>query len=71
MTDANIKKILKFLNTYRPLKVEIFKIHRLGEKKYKTLGNVMPEFEEISDTKVYQIKRKIEKLGIEVEYCKI
>ncbi len=71
VTDANMKKILEILNIYKPLKVEIFKIHRLGEKKYKTLGKVMPEFEEISDTKVYEIKRKIEKLGIKVEYCKI
>ena len=71
VTDTNIQKILEFLNIYRPLKVEIFKIHRLGEKKYKTLGKVMPEFEEISDAKLYEIKSKIKKLGIEVEYCKI
>lgn len=71
ITDNNIKSILEFLKLYKPLKVEIFKIHRLGEKKYKTLNKKMPIFKEINDSEVEKIKMQIEKLGIKVEYCKI
>ena len=70
-TDSNIEKIMFFLKKYTPKKVEIFKIHRLGENKYKSLGLEMPIFKETSDDKVEKIKRKIEDLGIKVEYCKI
>lgn len=71
MTEKNMKKILEFLSIYKPNKVEIFKIHRLGEKKYKTLQKEMPIFEEISDSDIEKIKKKIENLGILTEYCKI
>ena len=71
VTEVNIEKLLKFLKEYKPLKVEIFKIHRLGEKKYRTLGSKMPEFENITDTEIKAIKENIEKIDIEVKYCKI
>ena len=71
VTDKNIEEILKFLNGYKPLKVEIFKIHRLGEKKYKMLGKEMPIFKEVTEEKINEIKEKIEQLGIKIEYCKI
>lgn len=71
VTKENIEEIISFLKQYRPEKVEIFKIHRLGEKKYKTLGKKMPEFLEILDKQINEIKYEIENLGIKVEYCKI
>lgn len=70
-TENNIEKIMEFLNVYKPIKVEIFKIHRLGEKKYKTLNKEMAIFEDISDEKIKIIKEQIEKIGIKVEYCKL
>ncbi len=70
-TDSNIEKIINFLKKYTPKKVEIFKIHRLGENKYKSLDLEMPIFKEISDDKVYKMKKKIEESGIKVEYCKV
>ena len=36
VTEKNINLILEFLSKYKPNKVEIFKIHNLAEKKYKT-----------------------------------
>ena len=71
VTDKNIKEILKLLEKYKPIKVEIFKIHRLGEKKYKTLNKEMPIFKELKEEKIKQIKTQIENLGIKAEYCKL
>ncbi len=71
VTDRNLKEIYSFLNIYKPLKVEIFKIHRLGENKYHTLGKEMPIFKEIQEKEICNIKRKIENLGITVIYYKI
>lgn len=71
VTEKNINLILEFLTKYRPDKVEIFKIHRLAEKKYKTLNREMIELEEITKEEIEDIKRRIESLGINVEICKI
>ncbi len=71
VTEENINKIYDFLKIYKPQKVEIFKIHRLGESKYKSLGKEMMEFKDISDDKILEIKEKIKKLNIEVDYIKI
>ncbi len=71
LTETNLKKIIEFLKKYKPTKVEIFKIHRLGEKKYKTLGKEMPIFDDVSDKTVQIIKKQIEEIGIKTEYCKI
>lgn len=70
-TEKNIKLILDFLKQYKPDKVEIFKIHNLGEKKYKTLNRKMTNIENISEEDIEKIKNKIEDLGIKTEICKI
>ncbi len=70
-TDKNLEKIYDFLTKYKPIRVEIFKIHRLAERKYKTLGKQMPIFKEIEDIKINDIKKRIEELEIETVYCKI
>ena len=71
VTENNINNILEFLTEYKPNKVEIFKIHNLAAKKYKTLGKKMIKLEEISQEEIQDIKKKIESLGINVEICKI
>ena len=71
LTDENIQEILDFLQIYKPSKVEIFKIHRLGEKKYKTLNMTMPEFKDVDDKQIENLKEKIKNIGIEILYCKI
>lgn len=70
-TDKNLEEILDFFKIYKPTKVEIFKIHRLGEKKYRTLQMRMPNFQEIKDNDIKKIKKSIEDLGIITEYIKI
>ena len=70
-TDSNIEEILKFLQEYKPKLVQVFKLHRLGEKKYKTLNKKMPEFKNITDEEINSFMNKIKELKINVEYCKI
>lgn len=67
VTEDNLNEIYKFLKIYKPQMVQIFKIHRLGEKKYQYLGKEMPKFNEITDEKVIEIKNNINLLGIKVE----
>lgn len=71
LSENNLNRIIEFLKQYKPTKVEIFKIHRLGEKKYKTLNREMPAFEEIEESKIKRIEKQIKELGIETEYIKI
>ena len=71
VTENNINSILEFLAKYKPNKVEIFRIHNLATKKYKTLGKKMVKLEEITHEEIEEIKKKIEGLGINVEIYKI
>ena len=70
-TEKNIEYILKFLEEYKPNKVEIFKIHNLADKKYKTLGKKIMRFDDITQEQLEEIKEKIESLKVNVEICKI
>ena len=71
VTAENINYILQFLNKYKPDKVEIFRIHNLAERKYKTLNKEMVKLEDINAEEITNIKKMIEDLGIKVEICKI
>lgn len=69
--EKNVDKILALLKRYKPNKVEIFKVHRLAEKKYKSLGKEMLEFVDISDAFMIELKNKIEELEIQTDICVI
>ena len=59
----NIEKLEEFLKKYSVKNIEVFTIHRLGEKKYKSLGKTMPNFDKIS-------KKEIDKLyDLLIKYC--
>lgn len=70
-TKENQIEILNFLKSYKPSKVEIFKIHNLAKKKYEILNKKLPKFEEIEDIEVEEFKRKILDIGINAEIIKI
>ena len=70
-TSKNINEIMKTLNTIKPLKVEIFKIHNLAKKKYDTLQREIFKDEEISDEQMQEIKIKIENMKIKCDIIKI
>ncbi len=65
--DVNVNLILKFLKDHKPLKVEIFKLHNLAQKKYEALGLKYNFNKEISDIKVRNFQNMISKEGINVE----
>ena len=70
-TKENIDEILKLLDKYKPNCVEIFKIHNLGEKKYKTLNMILEKFDEVLDFEMEEIYNKITNLGINCKIIKI
>lgn len=69
--DCNIDLIIDFLKKYKPIKVEIFSVHNLGEKKYKLLNLKYNKFEQISDGDLNKIKKRIEKEKIKCDIIKI
>lgn len=71
--NSNIKIILKLLkeNKSSIIKVELFRIHRLGESKYKLLNKEMPNFSDISDTELNSLYNEIKKYIDNVEIISI
>lgn len=70
-TISNIEKIIQFLKENKANNVEIFKIHNLAEKKYKTLNKLMPKFETISEEKLNELKERIQNIGVNCKIIKI
>ena len=57
----NLKNLDLFLQKYRFDRIEIFKIHKLGEKKYKSLGLEFKELKDVEDkdlNKIYNMLKK-------------
>ena len=68
ITRENINLILDLLKKYPKQKVEIFKIHNLGEKKYIKLNKKIPEFKETSEDRLNEI---FDEFSNVVENCEI
>ncbi len=70
-TEENLNRILEILKNRRIKNVELFKIHRLAESKYKSLGKEMPLFENILNDEMNQIKDRIKTVVKNVEIIHI
>ena len=66
----NNLKIIDLIKKYKPLKVELFKVHNLGKKKYSNLNLKYIAFNPIRDDEIKKLKLEIEKLGVKVEIIK-
>lgn len=66
-TNNNINKLLEFIKKYKIKKLELFKIHALGEYKYRLLNKKITKFEELSDEEIIDLKNKVEKLNVDVK----
>ncbi len=66
-TSENIAKIINVLKKIKVKNLQIFKIHRLGEQKYETLGLKMPFFEDISEKDLQNLKLTLSKYVDNVE----
>ncbi len=65
--EDNLSLIYKFLQQFKPIKVEIFKGHNLAKEKYLKLGITYNTVETITDDEIKVISEKIELLGIDTE----
>ncbi|WP_148409258.1 radical SAM protein [Murimonas intestini] len=65
--DENLTLIIGFLKKYQQIPVEIFKVHRLAEKKYNILGRRMDSYTELSDEKLEKFYERLKKNNIDVE----
>jgi len=70
-TPDNIEKILKFIKKYKIKKLELFKVHNLGEYKYKLLNKKTTRFDEVSDEEIKDLKNKIKKFNVDVKIIKL
>lgn len=71
LKEDNMDLIYELLREYPNQKVEIFKTHNLGEKKYKVLNKKPFPHTQINDEKIGEIKDKINQIVEECEIIKI
>ncbi|MCD7956335.1 MAG: 4Fe-4S cluster-binding domain-containing protein [Lachnospiraceae bacterium] len=69
--EENRKEVVKFIKSYKPLKVEIIKEHNLGVSKYESLGKSVPDYKGVSDALMVKYKEEMEVLNVPVEICSI
>ncbi len=70
-TPQNIRLILEFIKENKIKEIEIFQIHRMGEKKYLTLNKKMPDFEKIKDIDLEKTCNVIKKYCYNTKIIKI
>lgn len=70
-TTKNIAEIINLLKKYKPVSVEIFSVHNLGEYKYKLLNKKYNKFNKISDKRLNDICNKVKKLDIDCSIIRI
>ncbi len=66
-TQENWEAIRRLLQEYPAYPVQIFRIHDLGESKYKSLGMEMERSRMVSDQRLEEAKSELEGSGIQVE----
>ena len=71
ITDSNISMIKELMDDFKPLKIEIFRIHQLAQSKYSDLGMTLNYNYVASDEEVKRIKDSLSDLNIDVEEIKI
>lgn len=69
--EENRNLVLQLLEKYRPLKVELIKEHDLGYSKYVSLSLSAPNYKGVSDEVMDEYKKRIERLGLVAQVCKI
>lgn len=71
MMKDNRNEIAKLLSRYSDVPVEIFKIHNLGEKKYKTLGKEAVKWSEVNNKTMEEFIIELKEKGISAKEIKI
>lgn len=70
--EDNIANVVKLINRYPPLKVELLKEHNLGGSKYKSLGRTPLKLDIVTDADMERYRQLVnEKTGVVTEICKV
>ena len=70
--SQNLEEIYEFLKRFSPKKVEVFKVHRLAENKYRSLNKEMIEIkEDVTREELEEVRDRIIQSGIDAEICQI
>ena len=69
ISDDNLEKILFLFNKRKPTKIEIFKLHNLGESKYKDLGMISQDYgdHDLTDKEVDYVYNFFKSRGFNIE----
>ena len=71
LEEENMIQLEKFIRKYKIKNIEIFKIHNLGEKKYRVLGKEQKKFNNISNEELMYIKNKLNSWGANAKIIEI
>lgn len=71
LKKKTFKNTIEFIKKYKPDRIEIFKIHNLGDSKYKSLNRKVTHYEEITDEEMKKIVEQFNDNDINVVECKI
>lgn len=70
-TDENLELLAGFLSNYRDVLVQVFSVHKLGEKKYKSLGKEMPLVKGVDKEALDEFCSSLIDKGIKAEVIRI
>lgn len=66
-TEENKRELLNFFKEYADIPVQIFEIHRLGEKKYESLKRPMWKSSGLEEEDLYNYRNNLKQQGINVD----
>ena len=70
-TPDNIIRLEKFFVLHKEIPVQIFSIHKFGEKKYISLGKKIPDYEMVKDEDIEVLCSNLCEKGIKAEIIRI
>jgi pyruvate formate lyase activating enzyme len=71
LQEDNKELILEFVRQYQQIPIEIFKLHRMGESKYRSLGKRMIEDYECVDTVFMEFFESLKQQGNQVSVIRL
>lgn len=71
LKEKNRKLLLDFFGAYKEISIEIFKLHRLGEMKYTSLGLFYDIDDRCDDMRMYEFQKDLERQGNHVRVMTI
>ena len=71
LEDENRRQLCEFLLKYKRFPVEIFSIHRLGEKKYQTLSLPLPKKDAVTEKDLIDFQKQLINCGVKTDIIHI